>query len=832
MTISIHDCVRAAREQGALSKAEARRLLDLYASYRRHFEADGDPMAPHAAIEALVALLRAEGFQKKRRLALTAQHLEQLEADLTAHRNASGSADIAAASIAKLEHHGTAGFPSAEGRRLAILGEAHARMRGLLSEFRRGAVMGDNLRVGSRQISFRHNRARLDNVVREAFGEDSGDAAARQLARAWTETADWLRDRFNRAGGAIGHLEKWGLPQYHDARALRHVGKEAWIAAIRPRLAPERMSHPLTGRPVTEDELGDVLSEIWDTIATEGWHRREPSMQPFGRGAISGQRAEHRFLVFRSADDWMAYAADFGHGDPFAAMMRHVSMMSRDIAHMEILGPNPNGTIEYLKQRITRAAAGGTPAELSRASRSVARLESMWSHMRGAMETPVGTGVADTMAAARNLVTASVLGSAAISSLSDLGTQMVARRFIGLPAARTIADIVRQFSSASHEEARAAGLILQHAQQSFGRQARYVGTLTGPDWSAYLVDRVLTWSGLTPWTQASRDAMGLAIMHELGRRASLPFDALPAPLRENLLGAWGFGRAEWDAMRTHVHTTPEGLPLLRGPDISLADEGLASRFMEMIHAQLEFATPTSSVRARTLLIGDQRPGTFWGEVMRSFAQFKSFGAVIATVNAQRVAMLIQNPERAMQARGAAYAGALLISTTLFGALAAQLKQIAGGRDPRDMSTGAFWGAAMLQGGGLGIYGDFLFSDVNRYGGSFAGMIPGPTIEKLSEVWQLTAGNAITAAAGGDVNVGRDLTRALRGMTPGGTLWYARLGYERLVLDQLQYLTDPGANRSFKARQTWWRRNTGQDYYWRPGETAPRRGPALAPAFGR
>ena len=45
----------------------------------------------------------------------------------------------------------------------------------------------------------------------------------------------------------------------------------------------------------------------------------------------------------------------------------------------------------------------------------------------------------------------------------------------------------------------------------------------------------------------------------------------------------------------------------------------------------------------------------------------------------------------------------LIGTTLMGALAMQLKGLVGqGQDPRPMGNAKFWGAAMLQGGGLRI----------------------------------------------------------------------------------------------------------------------------------
>jgi hypothetical protein len=49
-----------------------------------------------------------------------------------------------------------------------------------------------------------------------------------------------------------------------------------------------------------------------------------------------------------------------------------------------------------------------------------------------------------------------------------------------------------------------------------------------------------------------------------------------------------------------------------------------------------------------------------------------------------------------------YFADLILSTTLMGALAMQLKEMAKGRDPRPMTDAEFWGAAMLQGGGLGF----------------------------------------------------------------------------------------------------------------------------------
>ncbi len=841
--MTIDACIDNALAGGEISKAEADRLKGLYRSFVRDRAKHGGAVLPLEARTMLAALLKAEKGHKRMQAALAIKNLRDLDADLANFRRPNGAGDVADAALAKLEHFGTAPFSSVEGRAKAIVGQAHGRMEELLHQFRRSAFLGDNLSIGPLRFSFRHNQARLGNVVKEAFGEDSGDAAAKGLAKAWTETAEWLRRRFNAAGGAIGKLENWGLPQFHDARALRKIGREAWKARIAPLLDVSRMRHPLTEAPVGDDELDELLDHVWHSVAMEGWNGRQPARRAFGAGALASQKAEHRVLVFEDAASWLAYQKDFGQGDPFAAMMQHINVMARDVAALEILGPNPGGTVEWLKQAILReaakAAAGDATARfagktgeaaLSRGRSRARRLDVMWSAMRGELETPVNSFWADTLAATRNWITGSVLGSASISALGDVGTQVVARRFTGIPAYGVVSEIAKGFATAPRREAVRAGLILDQAQHTFHRQARYIGTLSGPEWSAWLTDRVLTWSALTPWTQAGQHAFGLAFQGEVAQRASQRFGDLPVALRLTF-ERWGLSASDWDVMRAAaLHEPKAGATFLRPREIAEIDERLAERYLEMILSETQYAVPTGSIAARTTLVSTEQPGTFWGEMRRSFAQFKSFGAVFAILNGQRIALQLQG-DRAMKARGAAYAGSLLISTTLFGALSLQLKQISAGRDPRDMTSLDFVGAALLQGGGLGIYGDFLFSDVNRYGGGFPTTIAGPTIEHVWDAWTLTAGNLMELAQGKDTKAGRELVKFLRGNTPGGTLWYARLGYERVLLDQLQWLADPAANDSFKAKQKWWRDETGQEFYWRPGEIAPDRAPDFSAAIG-
>ncbi len=819
--MSLKECLDNAVAGEELSRQDADRLLADFERLRNARAQGGEGLADAQAKQDLIDALKADTEHKRRKAKLAVKVLRTIEGDLYAHLNPRGKQDLFDAAISKLEHFGTAKFSSVEGRRRAITGMAHAKMEEMLYHFRRGAGFGD---------ATRHNKADLDNVLREAFGVDSGDAAARDFAKAWKDTHEWLRQRFNAAGGAIGKLENWGLPQHHDARALRKAGLAAWKDAIRPMLDTTRMKHPLTGRPVETQELDAILDDVWESIVTEGWNDRAPMRQRFGRGALANQRAEHRFLVFRDPETWLDYQRRFGGGgDIFAAMMGHINMMSKDIAAMEVLGPNPDGTIEWLIQGIQKEAANaaaGKPARLDvkperaldRAAVAENRIRNVWGSIRGELETPVNGLWANVAATGRTLITASVLGAASISSISDAGTSMIARRFAGLPARGAIPDIVRSFAAMNRREAVGAGLVLDAAAHVFHAQARYVGTFNGPQWAQYIADRVLTWSGLTPWTQSARHAFGLAFQLETANRVAQPFERLPEAL-QTTFRRYGITAANWELMRkAPLHGTRKGGQLLRPNEIAARiDPLLAERYLEMIQAETEYAVPSGAHRSSTILKDRSRPGTFVGEVLRSFTQFKSFGAVFMILHGARTHAMIAGGD---WKNAAAYAGSLLVSTTLFGAAALQLKQAAAGREPRPVNDASFWGAALLQGGGLGIYGDFLFSQVNRYGGGFSTTLAGPLVQRANDLWNLTAGNAIQLASGEKTHFGRELVKFARGNIPGSNIWYLRLAFERTVLDQLQYLVDPEAHKAFKRQQQFWQREYGQDFWWKPGERLP------------
>jgi len=216
--------------------------------------------------------------------------------------------------------------------------------------------------------------------------------------------------------------------------------------------------------------------------------------------------------------------------------------------------------------------------------------------------------------------------------------------------------------------------------------------------------------------------------------------------------------------------------------------------------------------------GNHARGTLWGEMAESFMQFKSFGFSFTTLQLEAMQQILA---REGWKNVGAYFASLVIPLTLGGAVAMQIKHLLQGKDLEDMTSPQFWLRAGVQGGGFGIIGDFLQDATNRFGGGVVETLIGPAPAFIGDVVN-TGFAAVGQMTGAKRNTGREAIKLAQRYTPIlSSHWATRGAYRHLILDQLQFLTDPEAHQAFKAQMSR-AKNQGQDYWWRPGETMPRR----------
>jgi uncharacterized damage-inducible protein DinB len=253
-----------------------------------------------------------------------------------------------------------------------------------------------------------------------------------------------------------------------------------------------------------------------------------------------------------------------------------------------------------------------------------------------------------------------------------------------------------------------------------------------------------------------------------------------------------------------------------------AREQAATRLLAHVLEETNMAVIEPGSRERALMhIGAQR-GTWKGELVRSVWLFKSFGLSMITRHFARAWNL------PTWGGTAAYLTTLAASTTVLGALAVQLNELLNGRDPRNMKSFKFAYASLMKGGGLGMLGDFAFSDTTQYGNSLLATAAGPMAGMFEDVDNLTRGNLIQAARGDETNAGAELVRFAKGNIPViGSLWYTKAALNHLFIHQLQEWASPGYLSRMEQRA---QREFGQEYWWAPGDVAPDRGPDMGSAW--
>jgi hypothetical protein len=333
--------------------------------------------------------------------------------------------------------------------------------------------------------------------------------------------------------------------------------------------------------------------------------------------------------------------------------------------------------------------------------------------------------------------------------------------------------------------------------------------------TARLAELTMRASGLSAWTQAGQWAFGMDFLSHITHVRGQAFDTLAPPFRRTL-GRYGIDAGKWDAIRATPLQEHDGAQWIMAQNM---DKPLADRVMRMILTETDFAVPNVTLATRAMF-GQIPKGTLIWEIVRSPLLFKTFSASIMMTHGHRM-MQHQSFNRL------AYGAGLTVTTGLLGALAMQMQAISRGTDPQPMEDPAFWVQAMAQGGGLGIYGDFLKSATDRHMNSLATAVAGPMWSDMQQYTE-TLGEGYSAAKGDSNHLGREVLRTIKGDLPGGSLWYAKLAFQRAVLDQIQRQIDPDYTESF-SRMEGYAHQHGQQYFWQPGETTPQRAPDLTNA---
>ncbi|WP_180168802.1 hypothetical protein [Acinetobacter sp. YH12021] len=654
----------------------------------------------------------------------------------------------------------------------------------------------------------------VQKIVRERFGDSTGDPLAKQISDKMGEVFENMRERFNRSGGDIGKLDDWGLPQTHSLEKIVEAGKQAWVQKAEGLIDTSKYVHE-DGTFYSQQEIRELLEYSFDTLSSNGANKTEIGRQSFGGNSkVTSRHSESRVLHFKDAESWMEYQSEFG-GMPFVDLVEaHINGLSKDIALVENLGSSPRNSMRILMDAAEQKDwQKGIDANDTGKSRK--RAQTMFDEFTG-QNTPQSEVLANLGLAYRSMNVASMLGGTTLSSITDQAMIAKTAHMHGIAFHKTFGELLTQLNPANKQDRELAHSLGLATEEMLGSIARWsddgLTSVHGKSQklarvSSGVASQVMRVSGLNALTAASKVGFSKMLMEKYGRlsrsKAWADLDAIDREMMEKT----GLSERAWEVMRLadpvvdrkgnqlmsarSIYQIPDDKLKAFGDPQKVRDE-IASQFQAHLLDEQGMAVVEAGLRERTWMSAGQKKGTAMGEILKSMLQFKSFPA----------SFLMRHGSRAMSQptlQGkAAYGISIFAMTTLLGALVVQLKELSNGNDPQTMwdsddpqKTMNFLTRSAIQGGGLSILGDIVVAGTDTSGRSATDFMVGPFGSDVKSMLGLTVGNFTQYYEGKDANAASEAFRLVKGKIPAQNLWYTKAATNRLVFDEIQDIVAPG-----------------------------------------
>ena len=703
------------------------------------------------------------------------------------------------------------------------------------------------------------------------------DPAIAKLADIMVRYQEMARLEANEAGAWIGKLDNYMVSQQHDAMTILRgrrnkvagmTEREDWIAYMKQALDHERTFGAADPDEFLNAAYNNIIDGSQKSAADGSLDRANIALT--GSRNIGRSMSHERVLHFKRAEDWYDYNQQWGKKIVREAFMADITKRGNDIAMMQMLGPNPRANLMAITEMLAKKLHKDNPGHPD-----IQTLKNGWNDngkfkrafdivdgtANGFEMTKQGATAAFVGGAYRGVVTMSTLGGMILSMITDpaifaqsLKSNAGRGWFASLGnAVGSLVEAVGKTPEAKRDVARKLGVfqdaILQNVGARFGIDR---------DWTSGMQRSVNTFMKLNLaawWTDNLKMSAAIMFASDVGDAISrgVKHGDLSDELSRSL-GRSGIGAAEWRVISKTKTLDYNGNPLaepeaIRNLDDSVFEQYLKSqnrrvtkravndartRIEEQLRAYYidmsEYSVLTPDAKTNRLMQKHHQRGSFQGEFWRMVMMLKSFGiGFIQKSLGQEVfgrgyqynpsIGVTRNALRALKEnRNGEFANVLSLMSgmTALGYGAMYAKDLAKGKEPASLEDPRTYARAILQGGGLGILGDFLVGEAlnNRYGHSPLATLAGPAGGTIEDVVALYGGAVDLATTGETDKIAKESWDLILGHTPYQNHFLFRPIADYSILYSIQEAMNPGYLRRMEG---YVKKQTGQEYFAPPSE---------------
>ena len=589
---------------------------------------------------------------------------------------------------------------------------------------------------------------------------------------------------------------------------------------------------------VNTDSPELFLSHSYNSLVGNKLQLADGASTVFGSKSMGGGKTNKRVLHFKSANDWFQYNEKFGTGSLKETYYSGLMTAGRNIGMLDVLGSRPKENFEKI-----RVAIGNRLQAQQRSTESIRSAKQFEKYMNvidGTVYTfdggQYGFAVAKWSAISRAFINTTKLGGAVISAAADIGIygsemKFQGRSFLG-GMGEAMSGLARIKNTKQKQRiARSSGLMADGVIYDVSGRFQVGDNLT-KGWTqiqrTFFKYNLLSW-----WTNTLKENSMLGMANYYANQKSLSFDQLNKPL-QSFFGLYNIDATKWDVIRkTAMSKADDGTEFINISELSNMSDADIKKITGMndlskIELQMEkdkfkysvsgmlldrsiYAVIEPDARVKGIMTQGTLAGTGIGEAFRFFGQFKSFPFAIANkVLGREIAFLKSGPNQNI-GRGIQGLSSILITTAFMGYISMTAKDLLRGKEPRDPNKQATIMAALLQGGGLGIYGDVLFKE-HRDANAVIGGLAGPGLTTAVDI-----GLAFKYAAGLDGSkTAKKAHQIISQNVPFLNLFYAKAAFDYMIGFQIMETMNPGALKRIEKRM---KKEYNQEYlFTKPSRT--------------
>jgi len=636
----------------------------------------------------------------------------------------------------------------------------------------------------------------VNNLVKGIFGDADAviPKGGQAIIDAWHKTTKSILDRFNKAGGNITELKGFNIPVNHYSPALLKAGEDAWVTdALKFFDIRQRIDLPEIG----EEEL---LRKIYKNIVTDG-----AASSNFGETVskrykkLGNSHQQFRFLQPKNGKSWLEYNKKYGrHTNPVDSMKEYIDSMSTEIGLLETFGTNPQKMVDDMVDELRRSTGNNRAGALS-----LSAMDQIRSRNPG-----IDDNITNSFKAMRTFQTITKLPLSGITAISDVAFSAVRSGYLGMSPVKVFTRQMKNLlTTGDYKTASRLGLLAEYANQRAISASRYTDSI-GFSKLDRVADFALRANGLNHWTNSGRVTFGMEFLANLAEQSTKSYDELSRGMK-SAFSRYGITADDWASL-SKASTEIKGTKFV-DPVSDVLDDTLQAKVLGMIREETNFAIPEPNAKARAIAAAGSRTNTVANEMIRTATQFKSFGVSVLVSN-----MGVLLDKGLPTGTKLAYGASLMTSTAIMGVIVLQLKDIAKGRSPREL-TPELVGEGFLQGGSLGVAGDVFFNDPSLFGGLPA-YVAGPTVGDLQRIWKVmhaTKDEVLTEGGDWKKKLFPAVEKAAEEVAFPLRLWQTRVAMERLMLDQTRRLSDPDYYSKLQRTKKWLREERDQGYWSEP-----------------